>query len=238
LDKEIFIDKSEVIRCCAGSSDVFWDRGFLPIPVFLSERSCEILEQEISRMSCAGIAQRLGRTDEQERLIALTDIDRISDVMFDFARNASMLQAAEAILGTRAVSLNVEYFVKPAGSEKPTPAHQDQAFLKKMENARTCSFWIALDSATTSSSALQYATKSPKMLLPHVRSQLHNFELELDDPSPFNFQTVALPRGGCVVHHSFAVHRSIPGANTGLRRALSFSYRSVSNFHDERAGQD
>jgi ectoine hydroxylase-related dioxygenase (phytanoyl-CoA dioxygenase family) len=153
-------------------------------------------------------------------------IDKESDVLYDLARHPTMIGIASELLGKPAVSLHVEYFAKPPHSLRSTPPHQDHVFyLEHFDDEMALSFWLALDDVTAASGALEYATPCARELLPHIPSSAPDFDFELPDVDGLEFAVAVVPRGGCVLHHSYVIHRSGGNRTERPRRALVFNYR-------------
>ena len=201
-----------------------FERGFVILQNFLPEDTVQRLTFEVVRLC----AQEDTGDSTRRDIVFLTDVERRSDYIFDTARSPRLVDFICSLMDTRAVPMNVELFVKPPRSAFVTPIHQDHAFYKKPFERAALTIWIALDDATGESGALQYAEGRWSITLPHKRSQVDYFSLEIEGASELNFRLAEVQRGGCVVHHSFAVHRSGPNVTDAPRRALAFTYRAAS----------
>ena len=169
--------------------------------------------------------------DEHGFVAVMNGLDKASDFLFDLARRPELLSMAEGLLAKRVVPLHTEYFAKPPlrpSNESPVlfPSHQDHAFYHNhFGNEMAISVWIALDDVTVERGAVEFGSPAQIRLLPHRNSAYFGFGQELVDEDGFTFEPVPVPRGGALIHHSFAVHRSGSNRTPNLRRAVVFNYR-------------
>src|SRR5712691_6053777 len=159
---KVFSSKSALIEFCGTKGRLqLWEKGYLPLPSFLSEHTIDELDFEITKLGISNSNEDFVRRNEQCDVLIMTGLDQRSDFLFDFARRLEFLDLVRCLLQKEAVPLNVEFFSKPPRSRVGTPAHQDQAFYKDFQDITAISFWIALDAATSSSGALQYGERDP-----------------------------------------------------------------------------
>lgn len=206
-------------------------KGFHRFPSFASESTCALLESEIERLITEVIELELyGKDwDKSKGVSFMETIDNRSDLLFDMARESTLMTVAEGVIGKPPIPLQVEYFSKPPEYSEPSPPHQDHVFYNDSFNDETAiSLWIALDDVEEQNGALEYATVSPLRLLPHKASKSSGFKYELTDPRGIEFISVPVCRGGCIVHHSYAVHRAPRNRSDRKRRAVVFNYRGSS----------
>ena len=204
------------------------EEGVIAFPRFVDDATVSTIRAEIARLIVGhGPASTYGvfRNARGSVLVA-NQLDRESDVLFDLARSPELLAFAADMLGMSAISLHVEFFDRPIDQPDATPPHQDQVFYREdVGCAFAVSFWIALDDLTEESGLVEYARPVPSVLLPHDRSPSVDFSYQLADPSGFSFRRVHVPRGGCIVHHSYVVHRSGTNQSGRPRWAVVFNYR-------------
>lgn len=208
------------------------NKGYFRIAEFVSPKLRSMLEEEVNQL-----CRKLGSQSTQHRglrnssgdVIVMNRLDVESDFLFDVARSREMLALAECLLAKAAIPLHVEFFCKPPNSPFETPAHQDQIFyVDHFDHELALSFWVPLDDVTCNSGALQYCPTKIRRLLSHRESSSTDFYRELSPEALHNleeFETVVVPSGGCIVHHSFVIHRAGPNTTTAPRRAIVFNYR-------------
>ncbi len=211
-------------------NEIILQNGYYSFDDFASFQLVNSLLEEIQSLqdnftssSCYGVYH-----DTQGRVLVMNKLDRESDFLFDFSRNPIMLNIAKAFLGKPAIPLHVEYFSKPTDGISYTPPHQDHIFYQDhFDDELAISFWIALDDVSANSGALEYSLTPTISLLPHKPSDTIDFgcELESKNISGLSFATVVIPRGGCIVHHSYSIHRTQPNRSGKPRRAVVFNYR-------------
>jgi len=216
-----WLDKREELRV----------KGFTCFPEFASPPTVDCLKAEADHLisnatqdSIYGVVR-----DDYGAIVVMNKIDKVSDYLFNLARHPVMMAVAEQLLGKPAIPLHVEYFCKPAEHSSPTPAHQDHVFYEEHFNDELAlSFWIALDDVARDSGALEYGADAQMQLLPHVDSPTIDFDFQLAETKGITFAIVPTPRGGCIVHHSYAVHRTGDNTSGSPRRAIAFNYRGSS----------
>lgn len=201
--------------------------GFVVLDKFIDSSTADVLTVELNRMHHRSDTATYGLVrNARGDVVVMNRLDRESDLLFDFARHPLMLRTAEALLGKPPVSLHVEYFAKAPGTSDPAPAHQDHVFYQEhFDDELALSIWIALDDVVERSGALEYGVPVETTLRPHIPSPTVDFIYELADPSRYHFVRAPVPRGGCVIHHSFAVHRAGRNETGEPRRAVVFNYR-------------
>ena len=203
-------------------------RGFVAFPEFASPYTVDRLTAEADVLITNATADGVYGVvqDVRGEVLVMNRIDKVSDYLFDLARHPVMMTVAERLLGKPAMSLHVEYFCKPREHSSPTPPHQDHIFYEEhFDDELAISLWIALDDVGPDSGALEYSTPSPMQLLPHIQSPAIDFDFQLTETTGFSFVQAPVPRGGCVAHHSYAVHRAGYNQSGVQRRAIAFNYR-------------
>ena len=208
----------------------FRSQGFLVFPKFLSDKGLRevetALEQEIALRKKSLIPETSAAEIDGE-IKVLAFLDKESNFFFDFGREAIFRDISEQLMGQKTVPLFVEYFNKPPKTGSSSPLHQDQAFYRFL-NAEAISFWIAIDDTTESNGCLHYATELPRKLLRHRMSSAIGFAQELDVEAYLERMVpVELSAGGCVIHHSLAIHLSGENPSGRSRRAVVVNYKTV-----------
>lgn len=164
--------------------------------------------------------------DSYNQIVLMNKVDKESDLLFDLLRHPKLLQLAEVFLGKPAMPLHVEYFSKPAKNSSPSPPHQDHVvYQKHFDDELAIAFWIALDEVHENSGALEFAQAPMMKLLPHTLSSVQDFAYELENRMSIPYVLISIPRGGCIVHHSYTVHQANVNESNKPHRALVFNYR-------------
>ncbi len=140
-------------------------------------------------------------------------------------------EVAELLLDGPVVPKNLQYFCKPPGVGKATPAHQDGYYFM-LDPCEAVTMWLALDEIDDENGCVWYVPGSHREgMRDHLRTQTLGFSQGIADyPTADDRQReVAIPAqpGDLLVHHAMAIHRA--GANQSesrLRRALGFVYFS------------
>ena len=216
----------------SGARETLLREGFLVCPAFVEEATRTRLEQEIDALIQASTnpTRLFGVVrDSNGYVTVMNNVDKHSDYLYDIARSPEWVEVAETLLGKPAQPLHVEYFAKPPGVVRPTPPHQDHEFyVDHFDDEMAITFWIALDDIIEQSGALHYRWPADLQLLPHVPSQAPDFDKELAPEliaADSGWRVAEVPRGGCVVHHSFVVHAAGSNRTQHARRAVAFNYR-------------
>jgi hypothetical protein len=216
------------------------DRGFINLRQCITGKAADLLLVEIERLketatptSTYGVVR-----NAHGSVVVMNRLDRESDLLYDMARHPALIRLAEGLLGKAVISLHVEYFAKDAVHSAPSPPHQDHVFYQAhFDDELALSIWIALDDVTQDGGALEFGAPTVQRLLEHVRSPTVDFDYELtpSDASKYSFVVVPVPRCGCVIHHSYAVHRAGVNRSGRPRRAIVFNYRGSPYRHQMRA---
>jgi len=137
-------------------------------------------------------------------------------------------QLAEELLGEPVIAKNLQYFNKPPGIGKATPAHQDGQYFM-LEPCHALTMWMALDPVDEENGCVRYLRGSHHDgLRPHERTQTLGFSQGIMDygknepreevPCPAN-------PGDLLAHHALTVHRADANlSRTRSRRALGFIF--------------
>lgn len=207
--------------------------GWVVLPEVMPEALLDDLSGEADRLlsTVESGVHASSATDRSGGVLVMNGLDARSDLLFDLARTPTMIAAAEALLGKAAIPIHTEYFGKPTAGADPTPPHQDQVFYQHHFNDEPAiTFWTPLQEVTPGRGALEYASPCPAVgdLRPHHGSDSPDFGAQLIDTTGFSFTPVTVPRGACLVHHAYVVHRSGPMSDDAPRRVFAFNYRGSS----------
>jgi len=213
--------------------DRLWRDGWALLPGVVPAPVLDVLNDEADRLLATvrpGV-EKESATDGGGGVLVMNSLDARSGFLFDFARTGSFLRLAELLLGKAPMPVHTEYFGKPAAGAEPTPPHQDQVFYESHFNDEPAiTFWIPLQDVLVGDGAMEYGSPcpAPGTLLPHRKSATVDFGAQLVEVKGYTFAPVAVPRGSCIVHHSYAVHRSGPMTRGRPRRVFAFNYRGSS----------
>lgn len=215
--------------------DYLFDKGFITIDKFINIGMVNEIRNNIDNLIKASKEEDIGARiykDCSNNVIVINRIELADLYFYDLARHQSILEYGQELLGKPLVPLSVELFSKPPKSDLITPAHQDQIFYEDHFNDELAiTFWIALDDVHEGNGVLEYSTPKELILLPHRPSESPGFSFELF-PDSINklpqFQKAFVPRGGCVIHHAYAVHRAKGNYTDNVRHALALTYRTSS----------
>jgi phytanoyl-CoA hydroxylase len=157
----------------------------------------------------------------------------------DYRQHPTWNALAAALLGEPAEAQEPEWFNKPAGSDSPTPPHQDNYyFCLRPPNVLT--IWLALDRVDDENGCLRYVVGSHERgIRPHARSNILGFSQgisDYDDDDRVREVQIHLQPGDAVCHHGETIHRADPNRSaTRHRRAFAMVFRGVSCRRDEAA---
>ena len=171
----------------------------------------------------------------------MMNMNKHSAYFRDLVENSVMRDLAAELLGENVRAVNVEYFNKPPGIGKPTPAHQDGYFFHlSPSKAVTC--WLALEDVDDENGCIHYVRGSHKAegFRQHSRSNILGFSQGMTDfgTALDKDNTVSFPCGAgtLLAHDSKTVHwAGANQSNTRSRRALGFVYFAESAKHDKIA---
>ena len=137
-------------------------------------------------------------------------------------------QLAAQLLQQPVRPVNMQYFNKPPGYGKATPAHQDGAYFM-LEPNEAVTMWLALDHVDEENGCLHYSPDSHLTgVHPHARTDTLGFSLGLVTHSTEGEVPVVAGPGDLAAHHAATRHRA--GGNRSpsrSRRALGFIYYST-----------
>lgn len=214
----------------ARAKEDLYSTGFAVFPEFVSPVMCIALRDEVRDLiASASEASNFRFTrDSNDAIINMNRIDVESDLIYDFARADDVLRISSALLEKSAMPVHVEYFAKPASDSTATPVHQDHVFYDAhFPDEVAISLWIPFSDVSEDAGALEYAQPPPAVgeLLPHRVSDAVDFGAELDLDATWDWKVAPVPASGCVVHHSYCLHRTRPNSSGRLREAIVFNYR-------------
>jgi phytanoyl-CoA hydroxylase len=221
----------------------FNEDGFVSLPAFVVGNELRELQANVRRFICESVPQLPAEhvfCEEREDPTTLKQIQQLGehDAWFaGFAASGSLREVAEHLLDGPVVPRNVQYFNKPPGIGKATPAHQDGHYFM-LTPCDAVTMWLALDEADEQNGCVRYTRGSHRRgMREHGRTSTLGFSRGITDYPTSHDTTheVACPAspGDLLVHHGMTIHRADANHAVGRqRRALGFIYYS------ERAQED
>jgi len=219
--------------------------GFVVLRGFLPDAQFAELRRELQRY-IRDIVPTLPDShafyDDRDRPETLKQLQHMSvDPYFAaYIEHPAWQGLAAQLLGEPAVAISAaEWFNKPAGTEHPTPPHQDNYYFN-LEPAQVLTLWLALEDVDEENGCLRYVPGSHHLgRLPHNASRVLGFSQGLADFSEelrAREVTVPLRANDLVVHHGWTIHRAEPN-RSAIRHRPSFAiaYRAVRCRVDEQA---
>ena len=147
---------------------------------------------------------------------------------------------AESLLESQVTCENMQYFNKPPGIGKPTPAHQDGYYFK-LEPCEAITMWMALEPVDEDNGCVRYVKGSHKHgMRPHGSTGTLGFSQGIVHfPNAHDVaHEIAFPAqpGDLLAHHALTIHRADGNrSKTRTRRALGLIYYSVNAKQDVHA---
>jgi len=178
-----------------------------------------------------------GNMDSLKQLQMLHEHDPFFGELF----SGHFKDLAEELLGGPAVGKNMQYFNKPPGTNKETPAHQDGFYFMLKDETKvdlSLTGWLALDSADTENGCLHYVLGSHQRgMRPHDLSGILGFSQRITDfPQACDAQhevPMNAEPGDLIVHSGLMIHRAGRNLSERQRRAVGFIYYSAAAEVDE-----
>lgn len=209
--------------------------GYVALPGFLDQGEVAALMEELGRY-IREVVPTLDPTEvkyeDKSNLDSLKQLHRLAahDQFFmAMYAEGKFKQLADTLLGEAKVTGNMQYFDKPPGVNKPTPAHQDGYYFM-IEPCEGLTMWLALDDVDEENGCVRYVTGSHrKGMREHAESGILGFSQSMvdfgrdDDVS----NEVAMPAspGDLLVHHALTIHRAEGNSSTSRhRRSMGLIY--------------
>lgn len=150
----------------------------------------------------------------------------------DYRNHPRWIALARALLGEEVEAQEPEWFNKPAGTESPTPPHQDNYYFN-LKPPNVLTIWVPLDPVDAENGCLRYVAGSYRHgLRPHGRSNILGFSQGITDYGPDDAACevrVELQPGDAAVHHGETIHRADPNRSpTCGRRAFAMVVKGKS----------
>ncbi len=220
--------------------------GFVLVPNFCSREELATIEFELVRF-VGNVMPGLPPADvfheDRDDPSTLKQIQRMhqhDEFFASFVKNQPRA-LAEELLGESVKIKNLQFFNKPPGKSKATPAHQDGQYFM-LEPCRALTMWMALDPVDEENGCVRYLKGSHHDgLRPHARTQTLGFSQGIvgygKDEAREEIPCPAQP-GDLLAHHALTVHRADANlSQTRSRRALGFIFYGQSAREDKVAHQ-
>jgi ectoine hydroxylase-related dioxygenase (phytanoyl-CoA dioxygenase family) len=131
-------------------------------------------------------------------------------------------ELARVLLGENAELRTSHMILKPAGSKRDTPWHQDQSYHSPKFFYKNVNFWLPLDGASVDDGCMWFVPRTHAgMVFPHEQvggDATATVALNADYWHQ-NGVPVPLPRGSVSAHHSYCMHYAGPNRSLRPRRA-------------------
>jgi hypothetical protein len=215
------------------SQAVSGDRGFCIVPALLTSHGIAQFRAELDdvlgRMPDAWLHRHSARTEDGS-YVSASSLDTPSEFFFRVSRAQILLDLGRRFAGKAVTPLCVEYFDRPRGLASGTPPHQDQSFFKDFfPDEVAITFWVALDDTSPANGAMHMRPTRDRICLPHVRSRVLGFGMELaDGPDLSEYEPVCLRAGDALMHASYTPHYCPPNTSDRSRRAITITFRTSS----------
>jgi phytanoyl-CoA hydroxylase len=218
--------------------------GFVIVRQLLPPGELTVLRRELDRY-IGSVVPNLPDSDafyvEKGRPETLKQLQHMGrDPFFrDYPRHSVWSSLASTLIGEPVEGQEPEWFNKPAGTNSPTPPHQDNYYFCLVP-PHVVTIWMALDPVDDENGCLRYVRGSHLHgVRPHGRSNILGFSQGVSDYGPEDTnQEVAihLQPGDVVVHHGNTIHRAEPNRSAHRnRRSFAMVYRGASCRRDETA---
>ena len=214
--------------------------GYLRIPELLTQAEVEELRQRTADIAEGRIpsfpAEHLEYEPGKQGIRKLSAVRKLAscasvDAVFrKFSAHDKILGVIQPLLGTDIKLFGSQAFMKPPGGVEK-PYHQDSPYFS-IEPMALVTCWIALDEVTVQNGCLWVIPGSHlRGPLPHSEPWIVGDRQDMQIPeSEFDVSkevSITLPAGGCSLHHSLTLHRSLPNQTQNSRRGLAYHYMTA-----------
>lgn len=222
-----------------------YDRdGFVVVREFLPPRVFAELRSELRRY-IASVVPTLPDThafyDDKRRPETLKQMQFLEqDAYFgQCVEQPRWRDLATQLLGESAVFKGCEWFNKPAGTNHPTPPHQDNYYFN-LAPPHVLTMWLALEDVDEENGCLRYIPGSHlRGRRPHARSNVLGFSqgiADYGDADRVQEVPMVIRANDLLVHHGWTIHRADPNRSlTRDRPSFGIVYRGASAVVDQTA---
>lgn len=155
-----------------------------------------------------------------------------------FNKNLKLNKIVNNIFNEDVEITNIEAFLKPAGTGREVPVHQDNQ-LFCVEDAKSFTAWIALNEIDSSNGGLKVWSHSNHLgLLKHKKSYMLGTsktidESEYDKFGINNYIINSLKPGDIQFHHCLTIHGSEPNTSQKNRNVITVQYKAKNSNFDK-----
>ena len=147
----------------------------------------------------------------------------------EIARNSTILDIVEAILGPNLLAWSVELFIKEAKSVKTVSWHQDITYWGMGETDDEVTAWLALSNVTAEAGCMRFIPGSHKQGLVHHNDTFDKHNLlsrgqEIADVCEKDAVYGPLLPGQISLHHGRCFHASGQNQSNGRRIGIAIRY--------------
>ena len=218
--------------------------GFVVVPDLIPPDALAVLRRHIDGVldgeikPNAAAAEDEFHTQWEPRVVDRADLPRRQkirvifhmahshDYFWKFANEDRVLDVIEALVGPDIRFYTDQMFVKPPKVGSEVPWHQDSAYWPDVDPG-LLSCWVALDDVTIANGCVRFIPGSHKRVVPHheiVTDNPNNITTKPGLVDPSKEVPVEMKAGSVCIHHSLAVHRSLPNTSDAPRRGWVLIY--------------
>ncbi|MBT4688637.1 MAG: phytanoyl-CoA dioxygenase family protein [Rhodospirillaceae bacterium] len=161
----------------------------------------------------------------------------------NYARDETILDMAEQLIGPDIALWNMSFFAKPAVNGKKTPFHQDGEYWP-IRPLATCTVWIAVDDATVENGCLRIIPGShkPKRLMPHDQRNNPEFtlqqELQASEYNDDEAENLVLKAGQMSFHDVYLAHGSEINSSPNPRRGMTLRLMPTTSIYNREVAKE
>jgi phytanoyl-CoA hydroxylase len=219
--------------------------GYVMLPGFLSGEQVAELRENLNRFIAESVpnlpANHVFYEDraKPETLKQMQNLHTYDPYFGRMTIGSEFEDLASVLMRDAAVPKNLQYFNKPAGVGKPTPAHQDGYYFM-LSPCVAVTMWLALEKVDEENGCVRYIPGSHRQgMRAHQRTDTLGFSQGIADyggaDSAAEVMMPAEP-GDLLVHHAFTIHRADGnGSANRTRKAMGFVYFGAQAKVDEAA---
>ena len=223
----------------------FAESGFVRLSAFVDREELKEVNERVDHFVETVVPRLPNNTvyyEDKDDLASLKQVQRLHEHDSHFARLLSgsrFEELAALLLGESVTPINMQYFNKPAGLGKETPAHQDGHYFMLNPN-HAVTMWLALEDVGADQGCVCYAEGSHKRgLREHVATELLGFSQGVVDFGAEDMRRrveCVSEAGDLIAHHSLTLHWAGPNTSPAKsRKALGLIYYAASARIDEAA---
>ena len=226
--------------------DEFHEQGFVIFRGFLAEQQLAEFQEQMSRYLLETVPRM---PDEHVFYETKGDASTLKQLQHlelydsDFHHHLTagpLRKLAEDLMSGDVVPKNLQYFSKPPGKSRPTPAHQDGYYFM-LNPCEAVTMWLALDAIDKENGCMRYVRASHRAgIRPHQGTGVLGFSQGITDfPTQADRQhevTMSADPGDLLAHNALTIHYADANhSSLRPRRSLGFIYYSTRAREDTTA---